>query len=319
MKEKLSNKHQSDLIIELDFKQIFNILLRGKWIIIFLTSFISIIGVIYSLLLPNIYESKTVLISTDSSSSITRSIQGYAGLAGLAGVNLPTTSDTSNTTQAIFKLGSLSFFEKNILPNIFLPNLMAIKYWDKDSNLLVYDENIYDIETRSWVGDYAVLKKGIPTAQKSYRAFKNNHFNISEDKKSGFVSISIKHQSPHIAKKWAELLIKEVNIYYREKDKLESEKAVNYLNKQILMTNLSEVKEVISQLIQEETKKLTLVEANEYYVFDYIDPPALMEEKSEPSRSLISILSTFLGAMLSFLIVFIKHFGFGQNTRKQNL
>jgi hypothetical protein len=51
------------------------------------------------------------------------------------------------------------------------------------------------------------------------------------------------------------------------------------------MTSLSEIKQVLAQLLQEETKKLTLIEANQSYVFDYIDPPAVMEKKSEPKRS----------------------------------
>ena len=60
--------------------------------------------------------------------------------------------------------------------------------------------------------------------------------------------------------------------------------------------------------MQEEIKKLTLIEANQYYVFDYIDPPAVMERKSEPKRSLIFILSALLGGMLSIVLVFIRHY-----------
>ena len=60
------------------------------------------------------------------------------------------------------------------------------------------------------------------------------------------------------------------------------------------MTGLSEIKQVLAQLLQEETKKLTLIEANQYYVFDYIDPPAVMEEKSEPKRALICIFMVLI-------------------------
>ena len=107
---------------------------------------------------------------------------------------------------------------------------------------------------------------------------------------------------------FAGLIVNEVNAFYRQKDKSESEKAVSYLNQQISMTGLSEIKQVIAQLLQEETKKLTLIEANQYYVFDYIDPPAVMERKSEPNRSLICILSALLGGMLSILLVLIRHY-----------
>ena len=93
------------------------------------------------------------------------------------------------------------------------------------------------------------------------------------------------------------MVVNEVNAFYRQKDKSESEKAVSYLNQQISMTGLSEIKQVLAQLLQEETKKLTLIEANQFYVFDYIDPPAVMEKKSEPKRALICILSALLGGI----------------------
>ena len=110
------------------------------------------------------------------------------------------------------------------------------------------------------------------------------------------------------------MVVDEINRFYRQKDKSESEKAVSYLNQQISMTGLSEIKLVIAQLLQEETKKLTLIEANQYYVFDYIDPPAVMEKKSEPKRSLTLILSLLLGGMLSILFVLIRHYAFSKKT-----
>ena len=109
------------------------------------------------------------------------------------------------------------------------------------------------------------------------------------------------------------MVINEVNTFYRQKDKLESEKAFNYLNKQISTTSLSEIKQAIAKLMQEETKKLTLIEANQYYVFDYIDPPAVMERKSEPKRAVICFISALLGAMLSILLVIIRHYFFTKN------
>jgi LPS O-antigen subunit length determinant protein (WzzB/FepE family) len=102
--------------------------------------------------------------------------------------------------------------------------------------------------------------------------------------------------------------------FYRQKDKSESEKAVSYLNQQISMTGLSEIKQVLAQLLQEETKKLSLIEANQHYVFDYIDPPAVMEIKSEPKRVLICILGALLGGMLSIVLVLIRHYAFSKKT-----
>jgi len=308
MQEAHSNNHTNKFDDELDLRELFHVLLEGKWIIVSLTAFVSIVGVIYSLLLPNIYQSNAMLVPVNSSSGISGALGSYSGLAGLAGISLPSDGDEGNSAKAIQKISSLSFFENNILPNIYLPDLMAVKSWNSETNALVFDESIFNTKTNTWIRDYSYPQQQIPTAQESFIVFKTEHLSLSEDKKSGFITLAIKHQSPLIAKEWVELVINEVNSFYRQKDKSESEKAVSYLNQQISTTGLSEIKEVLAQLMQEETKKLTLIEANQHYVFDYIDPPAVMEVKSEPKRALICILSALLGGMLSILLVLIRHY-----------
>jgi uncharacterized protein involved in exopolysaccharide biosynthesis len=309
MNKEHSNRHSNDFDNEIDLQELFNVLLKGKYIIFSVTTLVSIIGVILSLLMPNIYESKTLLVPVNSSSGISGALGSYSGLAGLAGVSLPSMSDEGNSAKALEKISSLSFFENNILVNIYLPDLMAVKSWNPKTNTVTFDNNIFDISSNKWVRDYSYPRQQIPSAQEAYEVFRKK-LTLSEDSKSGFSTLTIKHQSPFIAKQWAELLVNEVNSFYRKKDKLESEKAVNYLNEQIAMTGLSEIKQVLAQLLQEEIKKLTLIEANQSYVFDYIDPPAVMEEKSEPNRAIICILSAIMGGMLGIALVLIRFYAF---------
>ena len=311
MKEIHSNK-LNEFDYEIDLQMLFYVLWAGKWIIFSCTAFVSIIAVIFSLLLPNIYESKALLAPVDSSSSIAGAIGGYSSLAGLAGFNLPNAGVEGNSQKAINKISSLSFFKNNILPNIYLPDLMALKTWNSNTNTLAYDNSIYDTNNNTWIRDYSYPQQQIPSVQESFEVFADEILSLSEDKKTGFVTLSIKHQSPFIAKQWAELVVNEVNAFYRQKDKSESEKAVSYLNQQISMTSLSEIKQVLAQLLQEETKKLTLIEANMYYVFDYIDPPAVMEKKSEPKRGLISILGFLFGGILGTILVLTRHYAIKQ-------
>ena len=312
MQGKQDNKIDNDLFDELDIKELFKIFVQGRWVIASITTFVALAGVVYSLLLPNIYESKALLVPVNPSSGISAALGSYAGLASLGGINLPPSLDEGNSAKAIEKISSLSFFENNILSNISLPDLMAVSSWNSKSNAMIYNENIYNSLSNTWIREYSHPQKQIPSAQESFAVFINEHLSLTEDKSSGFITLSIKHQSPHIAKEWTELIIKEINSFYRQKDKSQSEKAVNYLNGKILMTDLSEIKEVIAQILQEETKKLTLIEANDFYVFDYIDPPALMELKSQPNRAFIAIVSSFLGLVMSILIVLIRHYILGK-------
>ena len=176
-------------------------------------------------MLPNIYHSKALLVPVNTSSGMLSSLQSYSGLASLAGVNLPSSASgiQDNTSTGIKKLNTLSFFENNILPKIFLPDLMAVKYWDSETNTVIYDQDIYNITNNSWIRDFAPPQQQIPSAQESFKIFEEENLEISTDKKTGFVTIITKHQSPYISKQWNELLIREINTFYRQKDKLESE------------------------------------------------------------------------------------------------
>jgi len=306
--ENVNDNEYGKLDDELNFRELFTVILNGKWIIFSFTSLATTLAVIYSLLLPNIYESKALIAPVNPTSSIAGSLQNYKGIAGLAGISLPASMPESNSSMALKKISSLSFFEDSIFKNIYLPNLMAVKSWDPQTNILVLDENIFNTKSKSWVRDYSYPRQQIPTAQESFEIFVEKHLKLSEDKQTGFINLSIKHRSPYLAKQWVELIINEINNFYRHKDKLESEKAVNYLNKKISMTSLSEIKEVLAELLQEETQKLTLIEANTFYVFEYIDPPAVMEKKSEPNRALICIASLLLAMILSIVLVLVRHY-----------
>ena len=191
---------------EIDLFEILNLLIQEKWIIVPVTAFFIIIGVIYSLLSPNIYSAQAILAPVSSSSGISGAMKNYGGLASLAGINIPS-GNSDKSTLAIKKLSSLSFFENNVLPYIFLPDLMAVKSWNSQENTLTYYDSIYRETTNTWVQDTSIANKQMPSAQDGFKVFIEEHLSVVEDRKNGFVALEIKHQSPFVAKQWAELII----------------------------------------------------------------------------------------------------------------
>jgi LPS O-antigen subunit length determinant protein (WzzB/FepE family) len=301
------NNSRFDFENEIDLKKLFEVIIKGKWILFASIITFSLIALIFSLSLPNIYESRSLLAPTSSNDS-SGLMQSYSSLASVAGIDLSPTVSENNAELAFKKINSLSFFEKEILPNIFLPDLMAYKKWNPELNESIYDETQFDESSGEWVREYSYPQKLIPSSQESFYKFRDNHFNISMDKKTNFVTIAVKHQSPHIAKEWTTLLVDQINNFYRKKDKDEAERAYNYLNNQIAGTNLSEIKQVIAILLQQETQKLTLIEVNDYYVFEYIDPPAVMEKKSDPNRLLICIIGLIFGFFSGATLILLRYF-----------
>jgi LPS O-antigen subunit length determinant protein (WzzB/FepE family) len=284
---------------EIDIKSLFNTILNGKRLVIASTALFSIIALIYSLSLSNIYQSTALLSPVEDQSASGQSINNLGGLASLAGISI-SSSTIANSTKAITKITTLSFFEENILPNIFLPDLMAEAKWDEESNSVRYKESIYSVQTGKW--------SEIPHPQKSFKAFMRK-LEVSEDPMTNFLTISVKHVSPHIAKEWTELVVNQINDYFRAKDKLEAESAMNYLNTQMALTNYTEIKQVVAEILKQKMQQLALIEANEFYVFSYLDQPAVPRKKLEPSRTSICILGTVLGFMLGVLFVLVRsHF-----------
>ena len=300
-----SNKYIDD---QISLNDILEILWNGKRLIMLSITLVSIIGLIYSLSLPNIYKSVALLSPVEDQSDMTSAMRNYGGLANIAGINLSSQIGVNNSTKALDKLNSLSFFEEYILPNIFLPDLMAIKSWNPKTNSISYNKNDFDFKNQLWIRDFRYPQTQIPSSQESFKVFKEKHLDFFEDKNTGFVTISIEHQSPHIAKEWTELVIKEINHFFRVKDKQDAQRASDYLNDQIAQTSFAEIKEVIAQLLQQKTQKLTLIEVSDFYVFEYIDPPAVMEEKYKPHRAFILILSALLGLILGIFIVLFRNY-----------
>ena len=303
---------------EINFQELLYILLKEKKSIIIFTTFLSISALIYSFSLPNIYESKALLNPMQQQDNISSTLESLGGLASIAGIGIPGINQESNAQKAKEKLNSLSFFENEIMPSIFLPNLMALDYWDHYTNKIFYDDDIYNQNSDLWVRDFSYPQKQIPSPQESFEVFHKDHLKISEDKQTGFITIAVKHESPYIANQWTELIVSKINAFYRDKDKREAEKAILFLNSQLNKTSLSEIKLALVELLQVEIKKLTLVEAKELYVFDYIDPSVVMEEKESPNRIMIVFLGAIIGAFIGILFVLIRQINL-KNTELENL
>ena len=125
-------------------------------------------------------------------------------------------------------------------------------------------------------------------------------------------TIGVEHQSPYVAKAWTDLIVDQLNYFFRAKDKLEAQAAMDFLNAQIAQTGYTEIKQVIAQILQQKTQQLTLIEASEFYVYSYLDPPAVMEEKIGPSRSKISILGFILGGMIGIFMILVQSIFFNK-------
>ena len=223
----------------------------------------------------------------------------YSAIAGMAGINL--SSGTENKSlEAIERIKSLDFFANYFLPSIKLEDIYAVQGWDSESNKLIYNKKIFDSEQEKWIRKVNFPSTSMPSDQEAYEKYKNI-LSINDDKKTGFVSVSISHPSPYIAKEWTDIIIFNINESMREVDKRDSLNSINFLNQQLEKTSFSELRDSFSRLIENQMKILMMASATESYIFKVINSPAVPEKKSAPSRALICLLVTFFGFVSSVM------------------
>ncbi len=97
---------------EIDFRELFTELWKGKWIIIISTFVFAVGSVLYSLSLSNIYKADILLAPAESSSggNLSNMAGQLGGLAALAGVNLGG-AELSQADLAVQVMRSRQFIE----------------------------------------------------------------------------------------------------------------------------------------------------------------------------------------------------------------
>jgi capsular polysaccharide biosynthesis protein len=188
-----------------------------------------------------------------------------------------------------------------------LPELMAVQSWDAGSGQIVFDPNDYDADTGTWVRDVDLPKRPRPSLLEAHEAFLDI-LSVSEEKQTGYVTVSVDHYSPAVAAKWVNWLVEDVNEVVKAQDVAEAKKSIEYLRQQVANTSLADLQAMFFELIQSQIETVMLAEVRPEYVFKTIDPAVVPEEKTKPSRILIFTLGALLGAMLGGLIVLVRHF-----------
>jgi LPS O-antigen subunit length determinant protein (WzzB/FepE family) len=293
---------------EIDLRELFGVLWGNKIKIIGITAVFSVVSVIYALSVPNQYKASALLApAQQQSGGLSGALGQLGGLASLAGVSIGGgESSEAQVAQEIMK--SWSFIEGFIADNDLAAEVYAAEGWSRESNQLKFDNDVYAVKTKTWlVKNDNIGRLGPPTSWQLFKKF-SEMLAVSEDKKSGLISISIEYYSPQIAKQWLDLYISSINKHMQARQVVKVSNNIEYLEAQIEKTSITEMQEVFYTIIEEQIKSQMLAEASPDYAFVAVSPSMVPEEKSQPKRALICILGTLLGGILSVLTVLVLHF-----------
>lgn len=293
---------------EIDLRELFGVLWGNKIKIIGITAVFSVVSVIYALSVPNQYKASALLApAQQQSGGLSGALGQLGGLASLAGVSIGGgESSEAQVAQEIMK--SWSFIEGFIADNDLAAEVYAAEGWSRESNQLKFDNDVYAVKTKTWlVKNDNIGRLGPPTSWQLFKKF-SEMLAVSEDKKSGLISVSIEYYSPQIAKQWLDLYISSINKHMQARQVVKVSNNIEYLEAQIEKTSITEMQEVFYTIIEEQIKSQMLAEASPDYAFVAVSPSMVPEEKSQPKRALICILGTLLGGILSVLTVLVLHF-----------
>jgi len=294
---------------EVDLLELWSVIWSGKWQIITITFVFAVGSVVYALWLPDIYRTEVLLapVAQEESGGLGGNLGQLSGLASLAGINLDGASaEVTMKSRALAIVQSRFFIQDFFETHDLLVPFMGSKPGEASGTIEI-DPELYDETTQQWIREPSPAGNLIPSGQEVYEAF-SEIFSITEDELTGLVTISLEWYEPRLIKQWMDLLVEDLNNYMREQDTIEAERAIEYLNSRLQETSLVEMRNVFFNLIQQQTQQVMLADSRQEYALETIDPAVVPEIKSAPRRSIICILITLLGGMLSVLIVVLKHY-----------
>ncbi len=279
---------------------------RSKLLVFAVAFAFGSLAALYAVTTPNYFKSKAVLATSSGTSGGLSSLVGqFGGLASMAGLNIGGgAGDPAVTIEELLK--SPSFLYSVINKYDLLVPLMAVKSWNKEANTLILDKDIYDDESKVWTRDVPEGKSPKPTLWEAHLTLKAAT-SVNYRKKDGIFVLEVEHVSPHVAKQWVEMLVSEINQFYKNRDKEKIRKEINYLREQIAKTQVSEIKEVFYGIIGDKIKTDLLASTKDDYILSYIAKPVLADTKHRPKRALIVLIGLFIGGLVGSLIAIFRN------------
>lgn len=293
---------------EINLWELLGVLWRGKWYILGAMFISTLISALYAISLPNLYKAEVLLspAGENAGGGLAGMAGQLGGLASLAGVNLGAKAN-DKTTLAIEVLKSRAFITKLIHENDLLLPVMAAEGWDRESNTLKLDDDIYSSEQNAWLRKAKAGQAAQPSLLEAYERF-TSFYAVTQDSKTNFVTVEVEFFSPYLAKEWVDLIVKEINREIKSRDVEEATESIKFLKDQAEKTPLANMQSVFFDLIEEQTKTVMFAAVRDEYVFSTLDPAVVAEKKSEPRRSLICLVGVVVGLMIGVVFVLFRSY-----------
>jgi LPS O-antigen subunit length determinant protein (WzzB/FepE family) len=260
---------------EIDLFELWETIWSGKVLIAAITAVFTFGGIGYALLAQEWWKADVVLSPVEEQSGMSSTLARFGGLAALAGVDI----GAGGGTEPLAVLKSKEFAREFITDFDLMPVLFEGVEASEDKPLDMRD---------------------------AVRMFDSSIRTVTDDKKTGLVTISIRWKDPETAAAWANELVKRLNERMRRQALEQAERNVAYLQKEIATATVISLQQSMGRVLEGEMQKLMLARGNEEFAFKVIDRAVPPKERDAPKRALIAIMSLLVGGFLGVLVVFLR-------------
>lgn len=215
-------------------------------------------GTLYAFTAKLTYQSDVVVAVTPPDAEgmaggLSGALRGVAGLAGLA------LGQSDRTGEYLAILQSRQLADTFIRKQQLLPVLYA-KYWNPES--------------QSWrTSD----PDEIPSEEDGYRRFDRKVRSVTQDRKSGLVTVTMLWSDRTLAAKWATEYVNTANDLLRARALHEVEASLAFLEQQLQKSTEVAVRQSVFQLIEGQKKQEMLANVREDYAFRVVDPAKIAD------------------------------------------
>jgi uncharacterized protein involved in exopolysaccharide biosynthesis len=267
-------------------KVLVDTLRQGKVLILIMAAACALIGGVWQIVAGRQYKA-TVLMQvvplnrggSGSVSELAGQLTPFASLAGIGAIG------AAQRPEALAVLQSRALTEKYLSDNDLLPVLYPGR-WDAEQKRW---KNVFFLET--------------PTLWDANEKFGRIR-RISQDSKTGLVTLTITWRDPKLAAQWANDLVALTNQRLRDREMSEARRNVTYLTEQVSKTSLMEVRNALSSLIEGEVKREMLANGTDEFALRVIDPAVPPGRPSAPGFILSVLLGAVAGVFVSAFFLF---------------
>jgi uncharacterized protein involved in exopolysaccharide biosynthesis len=232
------------------------------------------------------YKADVVLVPAKKNTGLPGQLGGLAGLASLAGVNI---GDKDDSVEALAVLKSNDFAREFITAHNLLPVLFA-------------DE--WDGARKAWKSSNP---EDWPDERDAVRFFQKTICQVSDDKRTGLVTVSIEWKDRATAAAWANELVQRLNARMRQRVLTESEQNIKFLREELSKADIPSLQQSLSRLLESELQNMMVARGSQEFAFRVVDRANPPKWRSRPKRTLLVCVATLGGGIFAVALVFLMY------------